>query len=122
MCSRLFSEFCISKLSCVVACVRLQLKSLFKLFTIPQTLSVKGARSLRVLPKETRRLHMGRRAVLTLRKTCGHVEMDCRYSYGACYQRRLLLNHKMDDCPQHPPEIIMYAEPDTENGRDDTLT
>ena len=38
-----------------------------------------------------------------------HVEKECRYGCGKRYQRRLLREHEMDECPQRPPEVITQS-------------
>ena len=43
------------------------------------------------------------------RRDCGHVEEECRYGCGGRYQRRLLRDHEMDECPQLPPEVVTQS-------------
>ena len=43
------------------------------------------------------------------RRGCNHVQEDCRYGCGGRYQRRLLRDHEMDECPQRPPEIVTQS-------------
>ena len=44
-----------------------------------------------------------------LQRDCFHVEEACRYQCGARYQRRLLREHEMDECPQRPPEVVTQS-------------
>ena len=43
------------------------------------------------------------------RRDCGHVEEECRYKCGGRYQRRILHDHEMENCPQCPPEVITLS-------------
>ena len=45
-----------------------------------------------------------------LRRDCDHVEEECLYGCGRRYQRRLLRDHEMDECPQRPPEVITQSQ------------
>ena len=38
-----------------------------------------------------------------------YVKVECRYRCGGLYQRRLLHNHEMDECPQRSPEVITQS-------------
>ena len=44
------------------------------------------------------------------RRNCAYVEEECRYECGGRYQRRLLPDHEMDDCPQRPPEVVTQSQ------------
>ena len=43
-------------------------------------------------------------------RDCKHVEEACRYNCGGRYQRRLLKNHEVEECPQRPPEVIALRQ------------
>ena len=43
------------------------------------------------------------------REDCDHVEEECRYGCGGRYQRCLLRDHEMDECPQRPPEVVTQS-------------
>lgn len=36
---------------------------------------------------------------------CGYVEVECQYKCGGRFQRRLLQNREIDECPQCPSEV-----------------
>ena len=45
-----------------------------------------------------------------LRRACVYGEEECRYGCGERYQRRLLPDHEMYECPQRPPEVINVTQ------------
>ena len=44
-----------------------------------------------------------------LREDCNYVEEECRYECGRRYQRRLLRDHEMDECPKRPSDIVTQS-------------
>ena len=44
------------------------------------------------------------------RRGCAYVEEECRYECGGRYQRRLLRDHELDECPQRPPEVVTQSQ------------
>ena len=45
-----------------------------------------------------------RNSEIHLQVECGYVEVECQYKCGGRFQRRLLPNHEIEDCPQCPSE------------------
>ena len=45
-----------------------------------------------------------RSSEIHLQIECGYVEVECQYECGGRFQRRLLPNHEMEDCPRCPSE------------------
>lgn len=44
-----------------------------------------------------------------LRRSCNRIDEECRYGCGKRYQQRVLGDHKVDECPQHPPEVVTQS-------------
>ena len=44
-----------------------------------------------------------------LEKSCNRVDEECRYGCGGRYQRRVLDDHEVDECPKRPPEVITQS-------------
>ena len=44
-----------------------------------------------------------------IQRSCTYIEELCRYGCGGRYQRRLLRDHEMDECPQRPPKVITQS-------------
>lgn len=45
-----------------------------------------------------------RKLKIHLQRECSYVEVECQYKCGGRFQRRLLPNHEIEDCPQCPSE------------------